>query len=509
MEISKSRIIVAFLVTFTVVEINNFVGISSPGSPVHNEEKLLPHAREKRDALPHQWNYIVDVVVNASDAETFGLFRDSLNAVSFPQQLDNNTNITDISITTVCSSTSAGFGCRCADQFAWPYSSCVTYGACGDIAEGICDCITAIPPDGQSCQPFADLQSQVEYIVDVELNITDNTTLDYLRNILSNVSSVQALYGIVNITDIDVTTVCYPNGTNFQCRCEDQYTWPYNKCSTYGTCDGVSKDTCSCILGIPTDGQFCQPKTVPAVVYEYEILIEVNTSDIDQLRNALKSITFPASVSTHTNISDATITTVCGPTGGSFQCQCEAGHLWPCDKCVMYGKCDNDTNTCGCIRGFPTDGQHCQAVHRQNYSTCQSPTAPSGLQEYLVSVELNFSDVSALNQLKTLLNRTVFPFSINDFIEVSDVNITMDPTEGTTELNTTTPPMTPTAVVTNSTSTTDLNTTTPPVSSTTPFTNSTPTTDLNNTTFTTVVVTNSTLTSATSLNTTIKANRTT
>lgn len=51
-------------------------------------------------ALAHQWNYIVDVVVNASDAETFGLFRDSLNAVIFPLQLDNNTHLTDVSITT-------------------------------------------------------------------------------------------------------------------------------------------------------------------------------------------------------------------------------------------------------------------------------------------------------------------------------------------------------------------------------------------------------------------------
>lgn len=49
--------------------------------------------------------------------------------------------------------------------------------------------------------------------------------------------------------------------------------------------------------------------TVPAVVYEYEVLIEMNTSDIDQLRDTLKSVTFPASVSTHTNISNATITT--------------------------------------------------------------------------------------------------------------------------------------------------------------------------------------------------------
>lgn len=64
--------------------------------------------------------------------------------------------------------------------------------------------------------------------------------------------------------------------------------------------------------------------TVPAVVYDYEVLIEVNTSDIDQLRNALKSITFPASVSTHINISDATITT--GELPRLFLCQlCACG----------------------------------------------------------------------------------------------------------------------------------------------------------------------------------------
>lgn len=51
-------------------------------------------------------------------------------------------------------------------------------------------------------------------------------------------------------------------------------------------------------------------------------------------------------------------------------------------------------------------------------------SASPGLREYLVSVELNFSDVSALNQLKALLNRTVFPIRINDAIQVSDINIT-------------------------------------------------------------------------------------
>lgn len=131
---------------------------------------------------------------------------------------------------------------------------------------------------------------------------------------------------------------------------------------------------------------------MPTRVYEYELMIEVNTTDVDRLRNTLKSVAFPARVGVHANISHAAITTgemklfavsvhsaasvpfrkisfffqVCRSDGGTVQCRCEDGHLWSCDKCVTYGRCDNDTITCGCIRGFPTDGQLCQSTHRQS-----------------------------------------------------------------------------------------------------------------------------------------------
>lgn len=49
--------------------------------------------------------------------------------------------------------------------------------------------------------------------------------------------------------------------------------------------------------------------TVPTRVYEYELMIEVNTTDVDRLRNTLKSIAFPARVGVHANISHAAITT--------------------------------------------------------------------------------------------------------------------------------------------------------------------------------------------------------
>ena len=53
----------------------------------------------------------------------------------------------------------------------------------------------------------------------------------------------------------------------------------------------------------------------------------------------------------------------CRSDRSTVECECEDGHSWPCDT---YGRCDNDTNTCGCIRGFPKDGQLCQSIHHQS-----------------------------------------------------------------------------------------------------------------------------------------------
>lgn len=50
------------------------------------------------------------------------------------------------------------------------------------------------------------LLTQVEYIVDVELNITDARALDYVRSILSNNSFSVSLGHTVNVTHTDITT---------------------------------------------------------------------------------------------------------------------------------------------------------------------------------------------------------------------------------------------------------------------------------------------------------------
>ncbi|XP_067427696.1 uncharacterized protein [Thunnus thynnus] len=433
MAISKNGLtIFALLLALYILETGNFTEFSSLVSPGHYEEEhSLPHTRERRNVHTGQWNYMIDVEVNASDVETFERIRSVLNNTSLPIQLGNMTEISDIGITTVCSSTGTGFQCRCEEQFAWPYSSCITYGACDYISGGICKCINAIPADGQSCQPMSVLLAHIEYEVDVELNVTDVATVDYLRSLLNNGSFSLTLGPTVNVTHIDITTVCYPNGTSFQCRCEDQFVWSYKNCMTYGACDDITDDTCRCINAIPSDGQYCQPKTVPPVVYEYQIFIEVNTTDADQLRNTMENITFPIQISTQINISDANITTVCHQDDTGFQCRCEDNYLWPCDKCATYGKCEGDTNnTCGCIKAIPTDGQFCQSIQHQNKTVCpltttSTPpsTAPPVVYEYLISIELNTTDATVTDQLRTTLRNISFPISISSHIQVYDINI--------------------------------------------------------------------------------------
>lgn len=50
------------------------------------------------------------------------------------------------------------------------------------------------------------LLARIEYEVDVELNVTDVVTVDYLRSLLNNGSFSLTLGPTVNVTHIDITT---------------------------------------------------------------------------------------------------------------------------------------------------------------------------------------------------------------------------------------------------------------------------------------------------------------
>ena len=58
------------------------------------------------------------------------------------------------------------------------------------------------------------------------------------------------------------------------------------------------------------------------------------------------------------------LSSVCYQDSAGFQCTCEHQYRWSCDKCLLYGSCDNITDdTCGCINALP-DGEYCQLSHQ-------------------------------------------------------------------------------------------------------------------------------------------------
>ncbi|XP_036066464.1 mucin-3A isoform X13 [Oryzias melastigma] len=307
-------------------------------------------------------------------------------------------------------------------------------------------------------------QDKAEYEVDVELNLTDSRTVEYLRNFLKNTKFILTLDPSVNITQVDLTTVCYINGTNIECKCEDQYVWPKSSCFTYGACDEVTDSTCGCINKIPSDGSSCQPKS--AFVYQYRLDIQINIKDTEQLRSAFANLTFPRQIRSDVNISDADVTTICSPAGSDIQCRCENNYLWPCDRCTTYRKCD-EGSACGCIQTVPTDGQFCQS-ELNNLTVCPSTTLVPSLEysstvttkttpdvtttvtdsstisteistttpdvttprtdplpvyEYVISVDLNTTGVTVINRFRNILENFTYPYSINGNTQINQANI--------------------------------------------------------------------------------------
>ncbi|XP_053371790.1 uncharacterized protein LOC128545503 [Clarias gariepinus] len=272
--------------------------------------------REKRDVNADILQYIIIIEVNVSQAIFFDQIKSSLESFS-PFQVDNTTEIDSLNITTVCSLNGTEYQCSCEDQYFWPSEKCTLFVSCGNITNSSCGCINTLPNDGQFCQPFNDLLT--EYLIFFEIDAVNVTVVNELRNILET-HSLPFINTNINITEINVTTVCYLRVFEYQCLCQDHYLWTLEKCITYGSCYYQYEGACTCLNALPSDGQMCVPKSV------------------------------------------------CSLNGAEYHCWCQGQYFWPCEKCTLYGPCDNVTNTsCGCINALPNDGHFCQPA---NELTC-------------------------------------------------------------------------------------------------------------------------------------------
>ncbi|CDQ96525.1 unnamed protein product [Oncorhynchus mykiss] len=84
---------------------------------------------------------------------------------------------------------------------------------------------------------------------------------------------------------MNITTECSSDPSGFRCRCEDQYSWSCDQCSSYGSCgeivDGKMR---GCLNNYASDREFCQPITNPSPTTTAGIPISYSSNRLHLLK---------------------------------------------------------------------------------------------------------------------------------------------------------------------------------------------------------------------------------
>ncbi|KAK2856566.1 hypothetical protein Q5P01_005301 [Channa striata] len=343
-------------------------------------------AKEKRAIASNSTEYIFDAVANLSNMDLLNL-RAILNTLSYPIAIDSSLEVTSINLTTVCSQNVTGYQCRCEANFVWPYSSCITNGACDAIVDNTCGCIYSLPTNNQYCQP-----EPVDIDLVLELRFPISASSYYfaaqLRNMLQNSHFFPYVIDqYVKVTDVNITTECNSLIGDMHCQCEQQFAWSCNKCKKYGACSNNTTQNCGCQDSLPYDGEFCGPITgvticpAPTPV-DTDLVLELmfpesssSNSIFGQVLGVVQRPDFlPYTIDQYVKVTDINITTECYSYFGVLQCYCYWQYAWSCDKCKKYGACSkNDTTpNCGCQDTLPYDGQFCEPI-TAGVTICPAP----------------------------------------------------------------------------------------------------------------------------------------
>uniref|UniRef100_A0A3B3C158 Adhesion G protein-coupled receptor F5-like n=2 Tax=Oryzias melastigma TaxID=30732 RepID=A0A3B3C158_ORYME len=379
---------------------------------------------------PPLYKYFLSVELNTTDVIVINKLRSILENISYPLSINRQTRINYANISTVCSPVSDGYQCRCEDQYQWSCDQCQMYGACDQISEDSCGCIKAIPSDGNFCQSVdqnnftlcpsaipstistyysptptalftttADVTTTMteppplyRYFLSVELNTTDVIVINKLRSVLENISYPLSINSQTRINYANISTVCSPVSDGYQCRCEDQYKWSCDQCQMYGACDQISENSCGCIKAIPSDGNFCQS------LNQNNFTVCAPTPTPDPLLTSSPSVT----TEIITTVPDVTTTVTESPTVTTEILTTTVEVTTPTtDSPSVTTKVDTTT------------------VDVTTTMTAEPPP----LYKYVLSVELNTTDVIVINKLRSVLENISYPLSINSQTQINYANI--------------------------------------------------------------------------------------
>ncbi|XP_016886288.1 adhesion G protein-coupled receptor F5-like isoform X2 [Cynoglossus semilaevis] len=244
--------------------------------------------REKRaDTDTVAIDLIIDLQIPAHVLLTndVNYFRNLLRGLPLPYNINESVTVIDVDLTTVCEpNSSEDLRCQCEETFAWSCDKCQTYGSCFNATSinGSCDCINALPPTGDLCEPIPNITCVTapettpsppspndtvvsDLIVDIHipLSLLESAHLDNIRLVLNSIAFPFSVNDFVKVLDVNLTTACSPDSAEgFRCQCEEQFAWSCDLCQTYGVCGNStrSNDSCGCINALPTK-DLCEPIT--------------------------------------------------------------------------------------------------------------------------------------------------------------------------------------------------------------------------------------------------------
>ncbi|XP_067273078.1 adhesion G protein-coupled receptor E2-like [Pseudorasbora parva] len=388
-----------------VVETLNFSEISMDLQFNPTDEPV--HHIRQRSADPVE--YIMVAEIKVFETVAINKTRSFVTDVNLPFQVDNSTEITALNISTVCSLNQTQYQCKCEGPFVWPYDTCHSYGACDVITDGSCTCINALPVDGQFCQvPL----SEFEYEIEMDVGVFNLSLVVYLKNLTGMVSLPLTLSNSMysmTITYIDMTTVCGLNGTEYECKCEENHVWPNDTCRAYHECDAIVGGTCGCIQALPSEGPLCQ-------------------RDINE-----------CAISPSVCGSDSTCTNKIG----SYNCSCLDGFtptnsnltisinntctdvnecLKTSEFCGLNSRCTNSFGSynCSCLSGFTVTNRN-QPVSTSHPCNGEHRVLPSN---YMIDIDVRFFDLFLENYSRNIIRNISLPLTLSNRINITDIDMT-------------------------------------------------------------------------------------
>ncbi|XP_043962756.1 uncharacterized protein LOC122825406 [Gambusia affinis] len=390
---------------------------------------------------------MVSIPTSRASSSIFSYIRSYLQSVSFPILISQSLGVKELYFTTACNPNFPnGLQCQCESGFAWPCDTCNSSNSCSNQT---CTCLYGLPPNDEFCQPVTNATicrstptppTEIDLVLEVHIPFSSYQpdVLDKFRESLKNKTFLTPLSKSLNITELFLTTVCDPNSTyGYQCVCESGFAWPCDMCSSNISC---SSQVCTCIYGLPSNNEFCEPITNNSICLtpsptpvdiDVDIMVSIPTSRASSsifsyIRSYLQSVSFPILISQSLGVKELYFTTACNPNfPNGLQCQCESGFAWPCDTCNSSNSCSNQT--CTCLYGLPPNDEFCQPV--TNATICRStPTPPTELVDFEVVLVLQVALATApsnlLDLLRAALRNQTFPIELSQSVYVLHVELT-------------------------------------------------------------------------------------